>query len=263
MLFLSDYGITDPFAGICHAVIARIAPDVRVIDLTHAIEPHDVRQGALSLAAAVPYSPEDAVLLAVVDPGVGTPRRAVAIEAAARLLVGPDNGLLWLAAEAAGGAGRAVELPVQGDASSTFHGRDVFAPAAARLASGEPLERLGRELDPATLSRIDVPLVEVRRGSLRSHVLGIDRFGNVQLAARPGALAEAELSDAPQVEVRVGMRSAPLVRARTFADVPAGSLGVITDSTGFLAIVRNRGSAAETLGLGPGDRVVLAAPGIG
>jgi hypothetical protein len=159
--FLSDYGLHDDFVGVCHGVIAMICPQARVIDITHGLPRQDVRAGAISLAGALPYTPQG-VHLAVVDPDVGAQRRAVALRLAdERVLVGPDNGLLWLAAEQSEGVVEAVDIarspyrlePV----SATFHGRDIFAPVAARLAAGAPLAESGDPLDPTELVRLELP----------------------------------------------------------------------------------------------------------
>src|SRR5437660_9345905 len=195
--FLSDYGLEDEFAGVCHAVIAGICPEARVIDLTHGIPRHDVRAGALVLRSALPYLPSG-VHLAVVDPDVGAERRAIAISTADnRVLVGPDNGLLSLAAEVAGGVVEAVDIarspfrlePV----SATFHGRDIFAPVAARLAAGAALAEAGQPCDPDELVRVELPRPQFANGVLLAHALYIDRFGNVQLDVGHEQLAEAGL----------------------------------------------------------------------
>lgn len=263
ILFLTDYGLDDELVGTCHAVVARLAPDVRLIDLTHAVPRHDVLAGALSLAAATPHAPADAVWLAVVDPGVGTERRAVAVEAGESVLVGPDNGLLSLAWEALGGAGRAVAIdPVRvapGPVSATFHGRDVFAPAAARIAAGEDLSELGDRVDPASLVRLTVPAPAIEPGRLRARVLAVDRFGNVRLAAREADLEGAGLAGDDAIGVEAGDRGVTARRARTYADVPEGLDALIVDSAGWLAVVRNQGSAAEALRVATGDFVNLAA----
>jgi S-adenosylmethionine hydrolase len=257
IVFLTDYGLEDEFVGVCRAVIARIAPEVRVIDLTHGIPRQDVRRGALVLGRAVPYLPPDAVLLAVVDPGVGSARRSVAVEAASGLLlVGPDNGLLSHAFESAGGAARAVEIAapdvVLRPPSRTFHGRDVFAPAAAHLALGRPLEALGPAVEPATLVRLEVPRARAEPGRVACEVTGVDRFGNVQLSATPADLAAAGLG----VAFRVGHRWVRVVG--TFAEAPPGELAAVEDSQGYVALIVNGGSAAEVTGLGTGDEVLLA-----
>jgi S-adenosylmethionine hydrolase len=255
ILFLTDYGLADEFVGVCHVVIARLAPDARVIDLTHGIPAGDVLAGAVALEAAVPYAPPLSVFLAVVDPGVGTERPAVAVEAGGAALVGPDNGLLDLAARRLGGARRSAEIDpsavAPGGVSATFHGRDLFAPAAALLAKGGRLEDLGPEVDPSSLSGLTIPEPTVTEGRLEATVIGIDRFGNVRLAARPPDLEAAGLGGS----MTLGRRT--VGRVRTFADLAPEEIGVLEDSGGWLALVRNGTSAAEMLGVGPYDRVVL------
>ncbi|HEX2032386.1 MAG TPA: SAM-dependent chlorinase/fluorinase [Actinomycetota bacterium] len=257
ILFLTDYGLRDEFVGVCHAVMAAAAPGVRVIDLSHGVPPQDVRRGALALLAAAPYAPGDAVYLAVVDPGVGTERAAVAVAAGDALLVGPDNGLLSMAWEALGGADRAVAIDAPAAASATFHGRDVFAPSAARLAAGASIEELGSAVDPASLLRLPVPRPRPAAGGVEAEVIGVDRFGNVQLGARPGDVP-AGLGDV----VRVGAAGSavPCRRVRTFAEVPPGEVAVLVDSAGWLALVAPGGSAAGILGLRPGEEVLLSLP---
>lgn len=264
ILFLSDYGLDDEYVGVCHSVIARIAPEVRVIDLTHGIPPRDIRRGALVLADAMVYAPEAAVYLAVVDPGVGTSRLPVAVEAGGAFLVGPDNGVLSLAWEALGGATRAFAIesdhvtltPV----SATFHGRDIFAPAAVHLATGLALESLGKALDPTQLARVPLPEATVRPHLIGCDVIGIDRFGNVQLSAREDDLHRAQLDSATDLEVRVADRAFLLPKGRTFGEVSEGQPGLVVNSAGRLAIVVNGGNAAETLVLRIGDRVEVGKP---
>src|SRR5207253_3848790 len=183
--FLTDFGLEDDFVGTCHGVMKRIAPEVQIIDLTHGVRPGRIQQGALVLADALPYMPAG-VHLAVVDPGVGGGRRALALrDAAGRTYVGPDNGLLLPAAERFGGVAEVHELANPAYAlepvSRTFHGRDLFSPASAHLALGLPLAELGPPLDPDALVRLDVPEPEVSRSRIRATVLGVDRFGNVSL----------------------------------------------------------------------------------
>ena len=261
ILFLTDYGLQDEYVGVCHAVMARLAPDARVIDLTHGIPPHDVLAGALALAGAVPHAPEDAVYLAVVDPGVGTDRRAVALRAGGGFLVGPDNGVLGLAARALGETAGAVSLDpgkvATGPVSATFHGRDVFAPAAALLASGSSLDDLGAEIDPATLVSVEPEDPLVGPGRLGTSVLGVDRFGNLRLAARPEHLGAVGLGD--DLLLLSGADPVTLRRVTTFADLGEEEVGLLEDSSGWLAVVRNGGSAARSLGLGPRSPVILAA----
>jgi S-adenosyl-L-methionine hydrolase (adenosine-forming) len=257
IVFMTDYGLGDEFVGVCHGVIARIAPDAHVIDLTHAIPRQDVLQGAVTLARAARFMPEDAVYLAVVDPGVGSERRPVAVEASSgALLVGPDNGLLSMAWEALGGASRAAEIASEEvllhPVSRTFHGRDVFAPAAAHLSVGMALQGLGPAADPETLRRVDLPGPMVTPGVIGARIVGIDGFGNVQLNVSLDDLEAAGLG----ALLSVGRWIIP--RVATFADVPQGAAAAIVDSQGFLAFVVNHGSAARVLGLEPGATVTLS-----
>ena len=249
----TDYGTSDGFVAACHGVIARLAPQVRVIDVTHQVAPGDVARAAAVLAQAVPHLPP-AVHVAVVDPGVGTARRAVAVQAAGGILVGPDNGLLMWAADALGGVVAAVELTNESwfarPVSRTFHGRDVFAPVAARLAAGAAVGDAGTALDPAHLVRLPEPVVTSGDGWIEAEVLTVDRFGNVQVAA-PGA-ALAALGPA----LTVGGVAA--VRGGTFADAPAGGLVVYPDSSDRVAIAINGGRAAVVLAVTPGDVLRVA-----
>lgn len=260
ILFLSDYGLEDEYVGVCHAVIARLAPDAPVIDLTHRLPPHDVLAGALTLAAVVPYGPEDAVYLAVVDPGVGTARRAVALEAGTVAIVGPDNGLLGEAAVALGGVRRAVQIVPERvspwPVSDTFHGRDLFAPAAARLSAGGSLDQLGDAIDPTTIGRTWVGAPVVENGRVAATVIGVDRFGNLRLDARSRDLEQAGLSG--DMDLLHHGATIPLRRVKTFAELGGDENGVLVDSSGWLSVVRNQASAAEALGMQPGDVVVLA-----
>jgi hypothetical protein len=260
--FLTDYGLQDEFVGVCHAVIARIAPDARVIDLTHGVRRHDVRAGALALRRALPFTPAG-VHLAVVDPGVGGPRRGVALRCADRLLVGPDNGLLAPVTAHLGGVDEAVDLArspwLLQPLSATFHGRDVFAPVAARLAAGEPLESAGDPMEPAELARID--LSEARRdpdGNLVAHVIGIDGFGNTALDAGHRHVLDVGWQIGQRVRLTVGDRVLEAIFARTFADVAAGEVLLYEDAAGSLSLAANAGNSAEILGLRVGSPVTLA-----
>lgn len=252
--FLSDYGLDDDFVGVCHGVIASLCPGARIIDVTHGVPRHDVRAGAILLRGALPYLPIG-VHLAVVDPDVGAERRAVAMRLADdRLLVGPDNGVLAPAAELAGGVIEAVDIahsefrlePV----SATFHGRDIFAPVAARLADGAPIARAGEPLDPDELVRLDFPRPRLEDGALVAHALYVDRFGNIQLDAGHEDLAETGLKLGRAVELQAGA-GAPLQAhfARTFSDVDPGELLVYEDAYRRLAVAVSHGDAAERLGL--------------
>jgi S-adenosylmethionine hydrolase len=257
--FLTDFGLQDDFVGTCHGVMKRIAPDADVIDITHGIEPQQVLQGALVLAGTLPYMPEG-VHLAVVDPTVGTDRKALALRGAdGRLYVGPDNGLLVPAAERLGGVAGAWELenpayrlePV----SRTFHGRDLFAPAAAHLAAGVDPAELGPALDPSLLVRLDVPAPETGDGFVRAHVLIVDRFGNIQLNLTTEDLSRAGMEPGTRVEVEVGLQRFYASAARTFADVRVGDIVLYEDSYGNVALAINAGNAAEILAARPGDAV--------
>jgi S-adenosylmethionine hydrolase len=248
--FLSDYGLADDFVGVCHGVMARIAPASRVLDITHGIPRHDIRTGALLLRRALPHLPAG-VHLAVVDPEVGTERRAIAMRTAEedRLLVGPDNGLLSLAAQRFGGVLEAVDVtrsvhrlePV----SATFHGRDLFAPVAAALAAGAPLEEAGDPLDADEIQPLHMPLAGVDADGLVAHAIAFDRFGNVTLDVEHEELTFAGL----RLGHSVGVNDHQAVYAVTFADVPPGKLLLYEDAYRTLALAINRGSAREALDL--------------
>jgi len=260
--FLSDYGDEDEFAGVCRAVIRQIAPDAPLIDLTHGIGRQGVRHGALALANALPFCPPG-VHLAVVDPGVGTSRRPVAVTTMdeGRFLVGPDNGLLSPAIERFGGAARAIDLsrspfrlePV----SATFHGRDLFAPVAAHLAIGARLDEAGEKFDPAELTALELPRAEVGPNRVLAHALYADRFGNVSLDLRAGDLAAGPLREGGDVAVKAPDGEFEARWARTFADVPRGELLLLEDSSGALSLAVNGGSAAGLLALDPDAEVEL------
>lgn len=256
IVFCTDYGLGDEFVGVCHGVMQRIAPGARVIDLTHAIGRQDVLQGALVLGRAAAYMPDDAVYVAVVDPGVGGDRAEIAVETwSGALLVGPDNGLLSMAWGALGGPARAVSI--ESDAvrlqpvSKTFHGRDVFAPAGAHLAAGMRVEELGPPLEIGLLEALELPGPMVAPGKIGARVMGVDGFGNVQLNLGPAELEHAGLGE----QLVVAGRPAPLVAV--FSDVPEQTMAAIIDSQGFLAVVVNHGSAASLLGLRPGATVMV------
>jgi S-adenosyl-L-methionine hydrolase (adenosine-forming) len=261
--FLSDFGHADEFVGVVHSVIRSLAPHVVVIDLVHDLAPYDVRGGSLALSRAVQYV-APGIVLAVVDPGVGTSRRAIAAEVGDEgegVLIGPDNGLLAPAALMCGGVTRAVELanPAYQLAppGPTFAGRDVFAPAAAHLALGVPITELGPEVDPHTLVPSLIPLSRTEDEVLVCEVLWVDRYGNCQLNVDP--MDAAPLGDV--VGVRPGdtgeepRRSARRVTA--FGDLRTGQLGLLVDSYGLLTIVVAQGSAARALGVEPGTTVRL------
>ncbi|MGI8802163.1 MAG: SAM hydrolase/SAM-dependent halogenase family protein [Solirubrobacteraceae bacterium] len=261
--FLSDYGYNDEFVGVCHGVLATWCPQAQVIDITHGIARHDVRAGAVALRGAVAYMPPG-VHLAIVDPDVGRPaRRAVAVRTAARnhLLVGPDNGLLALAAERLGGVVETVDIgesphrlePV----CATFHGRDIFAPVAAALAGGAALAGVGKPFAPAELVGLELPRSRVEGGVLVAQVRTIDVFGNTQLNVDAAELRSFGLEIGVSVELQVvdGRFGACYVSA--FSDAPADDLLLYEDSQQQLAVAVNRGSAAERLDLGLDSEVRL------
>jgi S-adenosylmethionine hydrolase len=258
---LSDFGLHDEYAGVMEAVIARIVPDARVVHLTHGIEPHGVLSGALALAHALPYAPVG-VHVGVVDPGVGSERRAVVIGTGdGRLLVGPDNGLLTFATGELGGiaAAHAIEnedLFLQ-PVSRTFHGRDVFAPVAGHLAAGLDPAQVGPALDPATLVRIDLPPAQLEHGHVRATAMAIDRFGNVALSVRGAELDRLGLATGARIEISAGDSRYYALRARTFADVRVGEMVVFDDSSGWAALAMNSGSIVEICDIARGDVVDL------
>ncbi|HET6508712.1 MAG TPA: SAM-dependent chlorinase/fluorinase [Baekduia sp.] len=255
--FLSDYGLEDDFVGVCHAVMARIAPGARIVDLTHGLDRHDVRTAAMVLRRALPFS-APGVHLAVVDPGVGTARRGIALKTTEedRILVGPDNGLLSLAAQRFGGIAEVVDVarsphrlePV----SATFHGRDIFAPVAAHLAAGAELADAGDPIDADEIVRLDMPLAFLDEdGELYAHAVGFDRFGNIMLDVEHAELTGSGFRLGHGVEVN----GRPGVYATTFADVPAGELILYEDAYRTLALAVNRGSARELLGVARDDEL--------
>ncbi|HEY7400596.1 MAG TPA: SAM-dependent chlorinase/fluorinase [Actinomycetota bacterium] len=264
VLFLSDLGLRDEFVGVCHSVIERIAPGTTVIDLSHGVAPQDVQLGALILRESVPYSPDHAVFLGVVDPGVGTDRKGVVVETeSGRVLVGPDNGLLSLAWEAAGGASRAYEIAsdevVLTPVSNVFHGRDVFAPAAAHVAAGMPPEKMGPELDPASLQAVSLPVPEVLPGEIHCQVLDVDRFGNLRLNVRPADVERAGLAEQGAIKVATTASSTLARRVSTYGEVGPGDYAAIEDAWGWVAVIRFEASAAADLVARSGDPVWLLA----
>ncbi len=261
ILFLSDYGLADEFVGVCHAVMARIAPGSPIVDLAHEIPPQDIPRGAAVLAQAARHGPRDGVYLAIVDPGVGTERRPVAIEAGDALLVGPDNGVLSTAWTELGGVKRAFMISAPGvmldKVSPTFHGRDVFSPCAAHLSQGLPLDEVGEEIDAKGLVEVTLPGARIEPGYVHCKVIGVDRFGNIQLSARPTDLAEAGIPSGEEIHVRAGGNGYDVPVRATFAQVEEGEGVVVADSSGFLTLAKNRRHAAEELGIHVGDHVVL------
>jgi hypothetical protein len=254
--FLTDFGLQDDFVGTCHGVIKGIAPDAHIIDITHGIPPQDVLQGALTLANSLPFTPAG-VHLAVVDPGVGGSRRALVLrDRSGRIHVGPDNGLLIPATEKFGGIDVAHELAnpeyALESVSRTFHGRDLFSPAAAHLARGVELSELGPPVAEDALARLDLPEPEIGATRIRCTVLGIDRFGNVQLNLNRSHVDEVGLAPGTRVELQVGPERYYAVAARTFADARPGDLILYEDSYRNLSIAINGGNAAAMFAIKPG-----------
>lgn len=268
--FLSDYGTADEFVGVVHSVIRELAPHARVIDLTHGVAPFDVRAGSLALARSISYVAAG-VVLAIVDPGVATARRAIAVEVAdgEGVLVGPDNGLLAPAVALAGGAGRAVELtntdhhlPSPG---ATFAGRDIFAPVAAQLCNGVDLTELGETIDADLLLPGVVALPQADDNTVIAQVLWVDRFGNAQLNVGPD---DVPATFGERIQVRTSEPTSPgggitrsAVRAASYAELAGGAVGLVLDSSGLLAVSMDQRSAADELGLDVGDQVTLTAAG--
>jgi S-adenosylmethionine hydrolase len=259
--FLTDFGLQDDFVGTCHGVMARIAPDARVIDVTHGIPPRAILQGALVLRSTTRYMPVG-VHLAVVDPGVGSHRRPLAVcTADGRTFVGPDNGLLLLAADELGVEAvyelvdERYRLP---DVSRTFHARDVFAPAAAHLAAGVAADALGPTLDPSDLVRVSVPDPRVGKSQIAASVVGVDRFGNVATNMSTDHVASLGVARGDRVEVRLTFERYYAVLAETFADAAPGELILYEDSYGLVTLAISNGNAARLTGVGVGDELRIA-----
>jgi S-adenosylmethionine hydrolase len=252
MTLLTDYGPRDEFVGVCHGVIRTILPDAQIVDVTHGISRHDVRHGAISLRNALPYLPVG-VHVGIVDPQVGTERRAIAVRCEdGRVLVGPDNGLLSLAWEGCGGVAEAFDVsrsrhrlePV----SATFHGRDIFVPVAAHLAAGAELREAGEPLAAEELTQLELPEPIVSDGGATAHALLIDRFGNVSLDLTHAHVLDLGLTLGERVEVAGPRLSSDAVVVQTFADVAPGEMLIYEDAWGAVAVAVNRGDAAKALG---------------
>ena len=262
--FLSDFGLTDDFVGTCKGVMLGLTPGLAIVDLTHDVPGFAVEVGAEILEHATRYMPADAVYLAVVDPGVGTERRSLALRTERdALLVGPDNGLLIHAADALGGVAEAVVLdnpdyhvhPV----SNTFHGRDVFSPATAHLAAGTPLARLGRSHPPASLVRLEAPGDPGVPGeTLEGGIISIDRFGNARLSI---SYEDSGLEYGEWLKIDAGDGQMSVRYVETFGASKAGELVLVPDSHWRLSLCVNRGNASQALALKRGDRVRLMRPG--
>jgi len=262
--FLSDFGLADDFVGTCKGVMLGVTPGLTIVDLTHDVPGFAVEAGAEMLEHASRYMPADTVYLAIVDPGVGTERRALALRTRRdALLVGPDNGLLVPAADALGGVAEAVVLdnpdhhvhPV----SNTFHGRDVFAPAAAYLAAGTDLSELGTDVETSSLVRLEEPVASADSGEvLEARIISIDRFGNARLSLAHDGLG-LDYGDWLQVDAGDGQMSVRYVE--TFGASKAGELVLVPDSHWRLSLSINRGNASQALALKLGGRVRLLRAG--
>jgi S-adenosylmethionine hydrolase len=264
IVFLSDLGVRDESVGVCHAVMRRIAPDAPIVDLGHGVAPMDIRAGALTLVQALPYLPPDGIVLAVVDPGSGTDRLAIAVRTAAgRTMVGPDNGLLSLAWALDGGVVAAAAISADDvilqPPSPVLNARDVFAPAAAHLAAGRDLGSLGSAVPTEALVAIRLAEPEVGARRIAAEALDIDRFGNVRLNVRPTQLADAGFGPDEQLEVASTGAGARARRITTYGEVREGETGILPDAWGWLSIIRFGASAAELLGVRIGDPIWLAA----
>ena len=261
--FLSDFGLADDFVGTCKGVILRIAPGVSIVDLTHEVPGFAVEAGAEILQHSTRYMPADTVYLAIVDPGVGTERRAIALlTESGALLLGPDNGLLVDAAESLGGVSEAVALTEERyhlhPVSNTFHGRDVFAPVAAHLAAGVEISSLGEVVDPASLARLNpASALTGDEEGIVTHIISIDRFGNARLSVTQEE-SGLEYGDALKVDIGDGEMSVRYVE--TFGLAKAGELVLVPDSHWRLSLAVNKGNAAHALGLKVGGKVRLMLP---
>ena len=265
IVFLSDFGLSNEWVGICHAVMSRIAPESRIVDLSHLVPPLNVPSGALLLADSLAYLAEDAVVLAVVDPNVGKDRDIAVVAEGGRLLVGPDNGLLAPAWETLGGILKAVEISseevIVQPVSPSFQARDILCPAAAHLAAGTAVEQLGPELDPGTLAGLTLAEPETEPGKVRCEVVDFNRFGNVKLNVREAHLVTAGIDGLPDLGIAAASAETRARRGSTYADFAMGEYGVILDPRGWLTIVRgNPASALEGLGLAVGDPVWISGP---
>ncbi|RJQ46978.1 MAG: hypothetical protein C4534_01955 [Gaiellales bacterium] len=259
--FLSDFGLTDDFVGTCHGVIKTIAPDVEILDITHGIKAHDILQGALVLEQTLPYMPPG-VILAVVDPGVGVDRRPLALRTAQdRYLVGPDNGLLSLAAARLGGVEDAVELTCSSYSlprvCKTFEGRDLFSPAAAHLCNGVPIDKLGQHVPVGELAQIELPAPVLEAESVTATVVYIDSFGNIQLCLTSDELEGAGIRRGHELEVTYNDETWRVPFVFAFADVEPESLLLYEDSYQRITFAMNQGNAAHIFQVRQGDQINL------
>jgi len=260
---LSDFGHGSDAVGIIKSILRDLAPDVVVIDIAHDITPFDVRAASLAFARAVPYLPEG-IIITSVDPGAGGNRRIIAVEIAggAGIVIGPDNGLIATGVALAGGADRAVVLDRDehhlASPGATFAARDVMAPVAAALCAGADLFAVGTEIDAATLLPSVVPIPREENGGLACEVIWIDRFGNCQLNVSVDDLSTVWGAVPERVRVSWGDNVRNLRITTSYADLGAGALGLVVDSTGLLSLSLDRASAARELGIGEGEGVLIS-----
>jgi S-adenosyl-L-methionine hydrolase (adenosine-forming) len=259
--FLSDYGLEDEFVGVCHGVMLRVAPHLQVVHVHHNILRQDIRHGAIVLRQSVAYLP-DSIHLAVVDPSVGSSRKAIVIETGwGEIYVGPDNGLLMPAAEASGGIRRAYEISDERfmltPVSRTFQGRDVFAPAAAHVANGVDPSDLGPSIAVEDLVPLEIPLAWTHDDHLHAEVLQVDRFGNLQLNFGLGQLKDVGLLDAENLEVRLEGQRLQVPFGASFADVKTGEFVLVCDSYQQLSLAINKGDAAARLRAAAGSTAIV------
>jgi hypothetical protein len=263
LTFLSDLGFEDNFLGVCKGVIARVAPDVRVLDVTHLVPVQDVEQGAGALASSIPFLPAPAVHLAVVDPFRTVPARPVAVQTAdGSCFVAPDNGLTSWAWDVAGGALRACVLDNaelwNTDAARTFRTRDVFAPVAAHLASGTPFEQVGSAVPVDELERLQVRPPSIDDDHVHAEIAYVDHFGNLTLNVSRTDLEAAGIGLGDEVELRCGGKTLNVRFTLTYGEVPRGRIALCEDSFRTVTVAVNQGSAASTLRARRADPVVIA-----
>ena len=259
--FVSDYGLQDEFVGVCHGVMLRIAPHIRLVDVHHNVLRQDIRHGAVVLKQTVTYIP-DSVHLAVVDPTVGSDRRAIVLESSwGEVFVGPDNGLLMPAAEACGGVRRAFAIEDQRflltPVSRTFQGRDIFAPVTAHVANGVDPSEFGPQIPNDELLPLEVPEAWVHEDHLHAEVLQVDRFGNLQLNFTCDLLEKVSLREEPVLEVRLEGHRLRVPFVGTFSDVDPGSFVLVQDSYRHMSLAINKGDAAGKLRASTGSTCIV------
>jgi S-adenosyl-L-methionine hydrolase (adenosine-forming) len=259
--FVSDYGLEDEFVGVCHGVMLGIAPHIKIVDIHHNILRQNIRHGAVVLTQSSHFMP-DSVHLAVVDPSVGSERRAIVLETGhGEVFIGPDNGLLMPAAQSSGGIKRAFEIAdrrfMLTPVSNTFQGRDIFAPAAAHIANGVSPPDLGPTVGVEKLQPLEIPEAWVHDDHLHAEVLQVDRFGNLQLNMGSLHLEKVGLDRGRRLEVRIEGHRLNVPFGDSFADVKQGEFVVVADSYSYLSLAINKGDAAAKLRAGWGSTAIV------